>query len=432
MINKYKSKFKLKFSGLHMSLVSIILIPVIILGLCVSAFVYKRFTGITYEEVEVELCNTALILNYAYENAYPGDYDMVGTSQVAIVKGEKVLNGDFDILDSVKKDTGCEVTLFYDNVRVLTTICDEKGERIVGTTARRLVYNQVKEKEKGCFYSNSLIGNVKYFSYYMPVFNSDGQYCGMIAVAKSASEINEAILKGVAPILIIVFAAIILMALLNYRYTNELIRRIKKIRRFLKKTEEEDFESVIDDKELQKNDEISEMAKSAISMQKALRKLVEQDALTEINNRRYGNKALVETRKEYMERGVQYCVAIADIDYFKKVNDTYGHEAGDRVLVEIASILRSGMLGKGFVARWGGEEFLLVFEGIDIDTSYAELCSIFDKIRNKEIFYDNKMIKVTMTGGITEGTDEPVHTIINKADEMLYEGKQSGRNKIIR
>lgn len=432
MVNKYKNKFKLKFSGLHMSLVSITLIPVVILGLCVSIFVYNRFTGITYKEVEVELRNTALILEFTYENAYPGDYDMIGTSQVAIVKGEKVLNGNYDIIDSIKNDTGCEVTLFYDNVRILTTICDDNGERIVGTTARRLVYNQVKEKGKSCFYSNSLIGNVKYFSYYMPIFDSNGKYCGMIAVAKPATDINEAILKGVLPILIIVLAAILLLAFLNYKYTNEIIRRIKNIRRFLKKTEEENFESVIDDKELQHGDEIGEMAKSAISMQKSLRRLVEQDGLTEINNRRYGNKALVEVQRRYVETGVEYCVAITDIDYFKKVNDTYGHEAGDRVLVDVSSILRSEMIGKGFVARWGGEEFLMVFEGMDIDSSYSELGSILDKVRNKEIYYDNKVIKVTMTAGITEGSEEPVHNLINRADELLYEGKQSGRNKIVR
>lgn len=423
---------KKKMSGLRMSLVLMTVIPMLILGISVSFFVYRRFTKIMYKEENIILQNVALIISNTYENAYPGDYRLIGKEEVAIVKGDKVLNGNYEIIDDVKEETGCEITFFYENVRVLTTICDDKGNRIVGSTARQLVYNQVMESGESKFYSNSLINNKNYFSYYMPVFNENGNAVGMIGISKSAEKINSEIRKGVLPILIIVFAAIVIMAAISYRYTDELIKRIRKVEKFLKKTAKGEFSVKIDEKELAKNDEISDMEKSAVSMQKSLRKLIEQDSLTEINNRRYGSKFLIETQNRCLKEGVKYCIAIADIDYFKKVNDTYGHEAGDKVLVEVAGVLKSSMVGKGFVARWGGEEFLLVFDKYDIDRAYDEIKNIMNKISKRTIKYNDNEIKVTMTAGITEGTDEPIHIILNKADRKLYNGKQNGRNKVIK
>ena len=72
------------------------------------------------------------------------------------------------------------------------------------------------------------------------------------------------------------------------------------------------------------------------------------------------------------ESGIEYCVAIGDIDFFKKVNDRYGHEAGDVVLTKVARILREKIMSKGYVCRWGGEEFLIVLEDCE-PVSYTHL-----------------------------------------------------------
>ena len=71
--------------------------------------------------------------------------------------------------------------------------------------------------------------------------------------------------------------------------------------------------------------------------------------------------------------GIPFCVVLGDIDFFKKVNDTYGHDAGDEILKFVALELRRMMLGKGFATRWGGEEFLLVFDNMDIAHTRREM-----------------------------------------------------------
>ena len=125
-------------------------------------------------------------------------------------------------------------------------------------------------------------------------------------------------------------------------------------------------------------------------------------------------------------------IAIGDIDFFKKVNDTYGHECGDEVLRILASIFKKQMEGNGVVARWGGEEFIFVFEGVNGDEAKVKLLDLQDAVRKAVIHYEESELKVTMTFGLVEY--EPSMSLddnIKIADERLYIGKESGRDRII-
>lgn len=431
-LNIQKKKRKKKMSGLNMSLLVMTLIPLLLLGLIVSIFVYSRLTNIMYSEIEEELKNTALIVQHTYEYAYPGDYKSVGKEQVAIVKGEKVLNGDYSLIDNIKEETDSEVTLFYGNTRILTTIVDDNGNRVIGTTIRNSVVEQVLGLEASKFYDNIMVDENRYFSYYMPLKNSDNSCVGMIAVLKKADVVKNKIFHAVMPALIIIFAGMIIMAYISYKYSSNLIKRINKIKDFLIKTSNGDFKVRLDENVLHNKDEISEMGRFAENMQHSLRNMVEQDALTGINNRRYGDKILIEIHEKYQKNGTPFSIAIADIDWFKSINDTYGHQCGDLVLKEIAEIFKESMTGKGFAVRWGGEEFLLVFEEYDLEEAYEYLAKIVGKIREKEVNYNEDKIKVTVTCGLVEGSNEPVHVIVREADNKLYEGKQNGRDRIVR
>ena len=148
--------------------------------------------------------------------------------------------------------------------------------------------------------------------------------------------------------------------------------------------------------------------------------------------------------------------------FFKKVNDTYGHEMGDVVLKEVSKVLRTYMVGKGFAARWGGEEFLLVFNNIGVKAAYLVLQKILDEIRGLQIDRNQNSseeelfgeiieddgsdteqylsvddayipyIKVTMTMGLASGgLGRTQDEVIRIADEKLYFGKENGRNRII-
>lgn len=176
-----------------------------------------------------------------------------------------------------------------------------------------------------------------------------------------------------------------------------------------------------------------QMEQKLVSYNRKLEYLASVDPLTGLDNRYSMCTYLDNAIKEFNSAKLNsLSVAIGDIDFFKSVNDKYGHEAGDKVLCAITSIFQQMMAGHGKVCRWGGEEFLFVFYDINGDKSYEILSQILDSIHNLHILYEGNIIDVTMTFGLTECSKKlPTEDIIQEADAKLYHGKGSGRNKII-
>ena len=167
-------------------------------------------------------------------------------------------------------------------------------------------------------------------------------------------------------------------------------------------------------------------------MQRSLRNLLEQDTLTGLSNRRFGDQKLSETHRRFTEKGTPYVLCIGDIDYFKSVNDTYGHECGDEVLKAVGKVMRKEMHGSGCVARWGGEEFLLIYEGATLSEANAYAEAMLSRIRELKVPYEGNEIRITMTLGLAQATaDIDINDLLKEADLMLYKGKKAGRNCVI-
>ena len=151
---------------------------------------------------------------------------------------------------------------------------------------------------------------------------------------------------------------------------------------------------------------------------KELQRAANTDMLTKLWNRLF--------LMQYMEKKVAspdifMSIAIGDIDFFKKVNDTYGHECGDEVLRTLAAVFKKEMEGHGVVARWGGEEFIFVFEGVNGDEAMVLLDHLQRVVRDTVINYEGLQLKVTMTFGLVEyNTKLRLDENINIADERLY------------
>lgn len=150
------------------------------------------------------------------------------------------------------------------------------------------------------------------------------------------------------------------------------------------------------------------------------------DELTNLYNRRYMDKKMLETI-EYSERyGVKFSLVILDIDDFKKINDNFGHDIGDQVLKEVASILLSNIRKTDFVGRWGGEEFIIIYS----NTTAENALKMSEKIRialKENIFSVNE--EVTVSIGISEYDHGWEHrSLFKKADDALYKAKNSGKN----
>lgn len=155
----------------------------------------------------------------------------------------------------------------------------------------------------------------------------------------------------------------------------------------------------------------------------------QRDNLTELKNR-FGFHS--DYQKHYRQVDVPMSIIICDIDFFKKVNDTYGHNAGDAVLIHVSKILASKIRGCDNVYRWGGEEFIIVLKGATVD----EAANIAERVRlavmDSVCKFEDKEIRVTMSFGCTEiNSALSVEENIKIADERLYRAKETGRNRVI-
>ena len=158
---------------------------------------------------------------------------------------------------------------------------------------------------------------------------------------------------------------------------------------------------------------------------KQLRDMASTDPLTKLNNRRAMNLKMAEVSIS----SEKYIIGIGDIDNFKRVNDTYGHDTGDVVLKEVANILEGTLPDNATAGRWGGEEFLFVLPNCDITEGKVIADRILDNISAKKFDHNGISFSVTMTIGISEGVkDTSIDNMITRADARLYKGKNSGKN----
>ncbi len=165
---------------------------------------------------------------------------------------------------------------------------------------------------------------------------------------------------------------------------------------------------------------------------KDLKFIATRDFLTELYNRRHffdvGDKMFMRACRSKRT----LAVALTDIDFFKKVNDTYGHDVGDLVLKRMGVILKSSFRANDLVARFGGEEFCFLIPNVDAKTA----AQMFEKLRQRienEIFFlpDHTELKITTSIGVCLSFEPNLEMALSKADKLLYEAKDSGRNKVI-
>lgn len=160
-------------------------------------------------------------------------------------------------------------------------------------------------------------------------------------------------------------------------------------------------------------------------------KLSKRDPLTKLPNRRSMAEQLNMAMHKLKRDKKTFCVILGDIDDFKKVNDTYGHDCGDKVLVMVADTISSQMRDGDYVCRWGGEEILIIVNGnIDAAKSFGD--RILDKIRNTQVEYEGHLLNVTMTFGVAEANESlRVEDFITQADNKLYYGKLHGKAQVV-
>ena len=154
------------------------------------------------------------------------------------------------------------------------------------------------------------------------------------------------------------------------------------------------------------------------------------DMLTGLYNRRFF-EGIMKRSKE--EKETSFSVAMLDVDDFKKINDTYGHETGDRVLATVSKCIESCLPQDAVAVRWGGEEFVLYLPQVDTAQALDVLDTFRTKLSEQAIYHNDTRVSITVTIGLCTGDSiADYEEYLRQADEKLYWGKKHGKNQIVK
>jgi len=179
-------------------------------------------------------------------------------------------------------------------------------------------------------------------------------------------------------------------------------------------------------------DELQEKNKQLQEAMNELERVATRDPLTNLFNRRYMMERMEQEVFRTKRTNRIFSLVLTDIDFFKKVNDTYGHDCGDFILKSLSKLMMETLRHQDVLVRWGGEEFLILLPETGTEGATVVSEKIRKKVEDSSFIYNDKEIKITMTFGVAEySTTERIDDTIIRADKRLYEGKNSGRNKVV-
>ena len=157
------------------------------------------------------------------------------------------------------------------------------------------------------------------------------------------------------------------------------------------------------------------------------------DSLTGLLTRRAMQDRLQRAQADAKDQNVCYSIGIGDVDYFKKINDKYGHQAGDYVLIALSNLFKQNLQEPYAIARWGGEEFLFLLNASTIEEAVISMNNLRERVAQTDFEYEGHKISVRISIGVTGNTSElqPVYAMLKEADKNLYIAKSTGRNKVV-
>lgn len=410
-------------NSIRWKLLSISLLPTILLGLAIFIFGIFLIYGLSADNIHDELETTTYVLKGCFDLTVRGDY----TYEDGMLKKGSINISDSTMLYDIKSKSEIDTTIFWEDTRILTTVENQYGVSAVGTKADEEVVHKVLDDGENFFAKRIQIDGRDYIGYYTPLQNDGGSIVGMIFAGKPTEIVYRNIGKIMLWFMVFSILAILFSSVSNRKFSKSMIEDIDLIKQYLHTISDGNLVGSIDKRITKRKDEIGEIGIYADKMCMALKNLVELDSLTSLYNRRSCNNQI----KALIEENRKFTVVMCDIDWFKKINDQYGHDCGDYILTSISAMIRSSVGENGFASRWGGEEFLLIYE-LDLEAVKQKVEILAEQIRNFVFEYEDKQVKVTMTFGIKEMVgDIPYEEIIKEADDKLYTGKRNGRNQIV-
>ncbi|MBZ0106823.1 MAG: diguanylate cyclase [Sulfuricella denitrificans] len=160
--------------------------------------------------------------------------------------------------------------------------------------------------------------------------------------------------------------------------------------------------------------------------------LVHEDHLTGTLNRRGMEEAFGRELSRADRLNSPMCVSLLDIDHFKRLNDTYGHDAGDDALVHLVRVTKEALRPSDVIARFGGEEFVIILPDTGMDEAVKVMTRVQRQLTKNFFMHDNQRLLITFSAGVAlRGAGEGAESMISRADRALYQAKESGRNRVL-
>jgi len=385
---------------------------------------------------------TSIGLHYGITRQYPEGCFFIGVNIEEILRFMESLMGiDWVVYydrDMVPEIVGGNLDTFMkDKVIINNIVIDRFSKQYV----LNLPLNVKGYTLYGSFLEKSLLMEV-------PLTNMKGLLIGKVIFIKDVSALyREAYTVFIVLALYSVFV-LSFLALILFRIMSIVVNRIVFLKDVTARIEKKDFSviNLLENSKERWKDEVYELKHSIYNMALSLKSAFEElekkkseleqlayyDPLTGLPNRRFffdHASLILESSKRY---GNPLSLLIIDIDHFKKINDTYGHEAGDLVLKSFADILKKTIRQSDLPARLGGEEFVLLMPNTTLQQGKVVAERIRVSFQNSLIVYEEKEIRATLSGGLASFKSgiENVDDLIRMADEALYKAKELGRNRI--
>ncbi len=283
---------------------------------------------------------------------------------------------------------GVDCTIFRNNIRQASTL-----PKVLGTTINNPEIEKMVLQEGKMFIGQVEVKGTHFYAVYSPLKNADGTIAGMLFVArqiKIIKTLTNGILKAIIPICVIIAMVVIMILSL------QVMLERKKLKSRVK---------ILDSK-------------------------VNWDALTGANTRQFGIDELEHGYLNFMKGLPSPAIMMLDVDNFKSVNDTYGHEAGDQVLKKIVETIYLTCRANDKIIRWGGDEFIGIFDGMKtrIISKFAE--KLLNAVQNVKFNINGEEFYVTVSLGFSyfSKNDKHFDDVLSRADMALYKSKANGKN----
>lgn len=390
------------------------------LGFYTVNSIHNKVIESAQEKLKSDLALGRTLLN----ERYPGEWII---KDGHLYKGKFIMNNKFDIVDEIGMLTGDTVTIFQGDTRIVTNVKDHNGNRAVGTKVSEVVANTVLKEGKKYIGKANVVG-VWNLTAYEPIKNDDGEIIGIwyVGVPNTIYDILATDLR--INIIFITLIGLVFGSLCSWIVVDRFTHPLSILEQTANKIALGKLESNI---EIKSKDEIGKLANSFNIMVLKIREIAYHDYLTGLYNRRAMMNCLKEKTKQFEKEQQNYCILLCDIDHFKKINDQYGHDVGDEALKSIAKILKNNLRPEDMLARWGGEEFLILLSNSNKNEAVLIADFLREIIEKTLVKIDNVSITVTMSFGVSDFNEcSSYYDTIKKADNALYKSKESGRNKV--